>query len=71
METALPGERRAALHACARDVAELWRMKRLSRRQRDEWVNALQHWGQRRAGLTWAEASREIITALRASGGAQ
>jgi hypothetical protein len=65
METALPGERREALHACARDVAELWRMKRLSHRQRNEWVNALQNWGQNRAGLSWAQASTEIIRGLR------
>ena len=65
METALPGERREALHACARDVAELWRMKRLNHRQRNEWVNALQNWGQNRAGLSWAQASTEIIRGLR------
>jgi hypothetical protein len=65
METALPGERRTALRECAGDVAELWRMKRLSQRQRNEWVNALQNWGQNRAGLSWAQASTEIIRGLR------
>jgi hypothetical protein len=71
METALPGERRATLHACARDVAELFRMKRLSKRQVNEWTAALQLWGERRAGLSWAETSREIISGLRANGGDQ
>jgi hypothetical protein len=61
MEWALPAERRAALHACAIDVAELWRMKRLSRRQRDEWANALTLWGVRRAGLRWSEAATEVV----------
>jgi hypothetical protein len=30
MERAAPSERRHALRQCARDVAELWRMKRLA-----------------------------------------
>jgi hypothetical protein len=60
MEKALPGERRAALHACARDVAELFRMRQLSKRQVNEWSSALQLWGERRAGLRWSEAATEI-----------
>jgi hypothetical protein len=71
METALPSERRAALHACARDVGELWRLRRLSRRARDEWANALMLWGVRRAGLTWAQTSREIIAGLKENEGGQ
>jgi hypothetical protein len=65
METALPSERRAALHACARDVAALWRMKRLSNRQRNEWCSALQIWGERRAGLRWSEAATEIVKGMK------
>jgi hypothetical protein len=65
METALPGERREALRECARAVAELWRMKRLSHRQRNEWVNALQNWGQNRGGMRWSEASTEIIRGMK------
>jgi hypothetical protein len=61
----------AALNECARDIAELFRMKRLSKRQVNEWTAALQLWGERRAGLSWAETSREIISGLRANGGDQ
>jgi hypothetical protein len=71
METALPGERREALHTCARDVGRLYRDKRLSKRQVSEWTSALQLWGERRGGLTWAQASREIISGLREHGGDQ
>jgi hypothetical protein len=71
METALPSERRAALFECAIDVGELWRLRRLSRRARDEWANALMLWGVRRAGLTWAQTSREIIAGLKENGGGQ
>jgi hypothetical protein len=65
MERTAPSERRAVLRQCARDVAELWRMKRLNHRQRNEWVNALQNWGQNRGGLTWSQATTEIIRGLR------
>jgi hypothetical protein len=71
MEAALPSERRATLHACARDVAHLHRLKQLNRRQVSEWSSALQLWGERRAGLTWSQASTEIIAGLRATGGDQ
>jgi hypothetical protein len=65
MEKALPGERRSVLHACARDVGSLYRDKRLSKRQVSEWTSALQLWGERRAGLTWAATSTEIIRGLK------
>jgi hypothetical protein len=65
METALPGERRAVLHACARDVGQLFRDKRLSRRQVNEWTAALQLWGERRAGLRWSEAATEIVRGMK------
>jgi hypothetical protein len=71
METAAPGERRAALFECSRDVGHLVRMRQLSRRQASEWTAALQHWGQRRAGLSWAQASREIILGMKEDGGGQ
>jgi hypothetical protein len=71
METALPSERREVLHACARDVGELWRMKRLSRRQVSEWTSALQLWGERRAGLRWSEAATEIVRGMKEEGGVQ
>jgi hypothetical protein len=64
MERAAPGERRTALFQCARDVAELWRMKRLSNRQRNEWATALQLWGERRAKLATFEASAAIIKGM-------
>jgi hypothetical protein len=68
METALPSERRAALHECAREVAALWRMKRLSNRQRNEWATALQLWGERRAKLATFEASAAIIRSMKEGG---
>jgi hypothetical protein len=71
METALPVERRAVLRACAREVGQLLRDKRLSRRQANEWCTALQLWGERRAKLATFEASAEIIKGMRADGGDQ
>jgi hypothetical protein len=71
MEKSLPGERRAVLHECARDVGRLYRDKRLNRRQVNEWSSALQLWGERRAGLTWSQASTEIIRGLKATEGGQ
>jgi hypothetical protein len=68
MEKAAPSERRAALHECARDVAALWRMKRLSNRQRNEWATALQIWGERRAKLATFEASAAIIKGMKEGG---
>ena len=65
MEKAAPSERRAALFECARDVATLWRMKRLSNRQRNEWATALQVWGERRAKLATFEASAAIIKGMK------
>jgi hypothetical protein len=65
MEKAAPGERRAALHACARDVGYLRRMNRLRPREVSRWASALQLWGERRAGLTWSQTSAEIIRGLR------
>jgi hypothetical protein len=68
METALPSERRAALHECARDVGQLFRDRRLSRRQANEWCSALQFWGERRAGLRWSEAATEIVRGMKEGG---
>jgi hypothetical protein len=65
MEKALPGERRDALYACAHDVGTLYRLKQLKRREVSQWASALQLWGERRAGLRWAEASSTIIRGLR------
>jgi hypothetical protein len=65
MEKARPGERKAVLRACARDVEALYRLKRLNRRQRNEWASALQLWGERRAGLTWAATAAEIVRGLK------
>jgi hypothetical protein len=65
MEKARPDERRAVLYACARDVGQLYRMKQIKRREANEWATALQLWGQRRAGLTWAQTSAEIIRGLK------
>jgi hypothetical protein len=65
MEKSLPGERRAALHECARDVGRLYRNKRLNRRQANEWCSALQLWGERRAGLRWSEAATEIVKGMK------
>ena len=67
MEMARPGEGKAVLRACARDVEALYRLKRLNRRQRNEWASALQLWGERRAGLTWSATAAEIVTGLRDS----
>jgi hypothetical protein len=68
MERAAPSERRAVLRECARDVGELFRMKRLSKRQVNEWTAALQHWGERRAGLRWSEAATEIVKGMKEGG---
>jgi hypothetical protein len=65
MEKSLPVERRAALRECARDVGQLFRDKRLSRRQVNEWTAALQLWGERRAGLRWSEAATEIVRGMK------
>jgi hypothetical protein len=68
MEKARPGERKAVIRACARDVEALHRLKRLkrlNRRQRNEWASALQLWGERRAGLTWAATAAEIVRGLK------
>jgi hypothetical protein len=71
MERAAPGERRAALRACARDVGHLLRMRQLSRRQATEWASALQLWGERRAKLTTFEASAAIIKGMTEKEGGQ
>jgi hypothetical protein len=65
MEKASPDERRAALFECAKDVGRLYRLKQIKRREANEWATALQLWGQRRAGLTWSQASEQIIRGLR------
>lgn len=65
MEKARPGERRTVLFECARDIGHLRRLNRLRPREVSQWASALQLWGQRRAGLTWAQTSAEIIRGLR------
>ena len=65
MEKARPGERRAVLFECAREVGRLYRLKQIKRREANEWATALQLWGQRRAGLTRAQTSEQIIRGLR------
>jgi hypothetical protein len=65
MERAAPSERRDVLRECAGDVGQLFRDKRLSRRQVNEWTAALQLWGERRGGLTWSQASTEIIRGMK------
>jgi hypothetical protein len=60
MERAAPSERRAALHACARDVGRLLRMRQITRRQANEWASALQLWGERRAKPATFEAAAII-----------
>jgi hypothetical protein len=67
MEKAIPGERKAALFGCARDVGYLRRRRELNQRQTSEWATALQMWGERRAKLSWSEASRTIIQGMRAT----
>jgi hypothetical protein len=64
MEKARPSERRVALHQCARDVGLLYRLRQLNRREASQWASALQLWGERRAGLTWAATANEIVKGL-------
>jgi hypothetical protein len=71
MEKARPGERRAVLFECARDIGHLRRLRQIKPREVNQWASALQLWGERRGGLTWAEASTLIIRGLKASGGEQ
>jgi hypothetical protein len=71
MERAPPGERRQAPYECARDVGQLFRLGRLKPREVSRWASALQLWGERRGGLSWAQTSQEIIRGLQESGGPQ